>query len=125
VLKKSVLVITILYSLALAAVCLIKIDDLPKLEVSNADKIFHALSYVVLTFLWYATFHVCFRLKKTKALTYGAGISIIFGIIIEVLQAVFTTTRHSDIFDVFANSLGVLFTATVILLKNRITVKKL
>jgi VanZ family protein len=125
VLKKYVFIITIFYSLALACVCLIPLKKLPDLGVSFADKIYHASTYFILAFLWYNTLVLHFNTSKTKAIIYTSLISIIFGIIIEVLQGVFTTTRHADIFDVLANSLGVLFAVSVLILKNRITVKKL
>ncbi|PKQ44470.1 teicoplanin resistance protein VanZ [Confluentibacter flavum] len=93
--------------------------------VSFGDKIFHSLSYAVLAFLWFYTFFFQFKISKTKAILFASVISIIFGIIIEVLQGVFTSTRQADVYDVLANSLGVLFAACLLLLKNINTVKKL
>jgi len=125
VLKKYVFIITIFYSLALASVCLIQFKKLPDLGISFGDKIFHSLTYVVLAFLWYYTLVFQFKICNKKAIVYASAISIIFGIIIEVLQGVFTVTRQADVFDVLANSLGVFFAAMVLLLKNRIRVKNL
>ncbi len=124
-LKKCIFIITIFYSLALAAVCLMDFKKLPDLGISFADKIFHSLTYVLLTFLWFVTLIFQFEMGHKKAILYASAISIVFGIIIEVLQGVFTATRHADVLDVLANSLGVLFMASLIMLKNRITVKKL
>ncbi|WP_317044934.1 VanZ family protein [Confluentibacter flavum] len=124
-LKKYLFLITIFYSLALASVCLLPIKKLPDVGVSFGDKIFHSLSYAVLAFLWFYTFFFQFKISKTKAILFASVISIIFGIIIEVLQGVFTSTRQADVYDVLANSLGVLFAACLLLLKNINTVKKL
>ena len=45
-----------------------------------------------------------------------AIISLIFGIIIELLQGAFTTTRQADIKDVAANFTGTLIACTVLIL---------
>ena len=125
VLKKCVFIITIFYSLALATVCLIDFKKLPDVGISFADKIFHSLTYTLLAFLWFNTLVFQFKMGNKKAIIYASAISIVFGMIVEVLQGVFTSTRHADVLDVLANSLGVLFMACLLLLKNRITVKKL
>ena len=111
--------------MALIAVCLYPFNKLPDIGVSFADKIFHSFTYVILVFLWFKTFVLHFKIVKIKSIIYASIISIIFGIIIEVLQEVLTETRRGDVYDVLANSIGVLFTASILLLKNRNTVKKL
>lgn len=123
-LKKQVFFITIFYSLALASVCLISFKKLPDIGVSFGDKLFHSFTYVILVFLWYNSLVFHFKRDKINSIIYASIIGIIFGIIIEVLQGVFTTTRHADVFDVLANSLGVLVAASLLVLKNRNTVKK-
>jgi glycopeptide antibiotics resistance protein len=64
-----------------------------------------------------------FKLNKSKALTYAVIVSILFGIIIEILQGTLTTYRSADINDVLANSLGVILTAVVIGIKNKFVLK--
>jgi VanZ family protein len=123
VLKTYSLILVILYSIALTIVCLIKIEGLNKAGISFGDKIFHSLSYVVLTFLWFNTLFNKFKLNKSKALTYAVIVSILFGIIIEILQGTLTTYRSADINDVLANSLGVMLTAVVIKIKNKYYIK--
>lgn len=123
-LKKFVFLITIVYSLALATVCLMPMKRLPDIGVSFGDKIFHSLTYVILAFLWFYTLHFHFKLNKIKSIIYASVISIIFGTIIEILQGVLTKTRQGDVLDVLANSLGVLVAASVLFLKSRNTVKK-
>jgi VanZ family protein len=121
VLKTFYLVITILYSIALTIICLVKIDGIVSnvgLNIPFGDKIFHLLSYLVLTALLYNTFLYNYIASK-KALMYAAILSIIFGIIIEVLQGTITTARSSDINDVFANTIGVLLTTAFITIRNK------
>ncbi|MFD0989309.1 VanZ family protein [Mariniflexile jejuense] len=116
-LKKILFLLSILYTIALAIVCLIKINKLPDIGISNADKIYHCLSYIILSLLWYNTLLHTFKLKSQQALRYASGFSIIFGIVIEVLQGALTTSRAADVNDVVANSVGVLFTILVVSLK--------
>jgi glycopeptide antibiotics resistance protein len=68
------------------------------------------------------------KLSLKKTLIYAFLFSLLFGILIEVAQAIFTTTRKADILDVLANSLGGLFAVISILasmnLKTRIRQNK-
>ncbi|MEN3323474.1 VanZ family protein [Mariniflexile soesokkakense] len=123
-LKKGVLFVSILYTVLLGTVCLIKINKLPNVGVSFGDKIFHFLAYTVLAFLWFNTFFSTFKFGKKKALIYAALFSIVFGIVIEVLQGTITTSRSSDFYDVIANTMGVFFTVIIVFIKNLITIKK-
>ena len=123
-LKKLFLLVSILYTATLTTVCLIKINKLPDVGVSFADKIFHFLAYTVLALLWYITFINTFKFEKKRALINVTIISIMFGIIIEVLQGTITASRSADIYDVIANTIGVLLMVAIILIKNLITIKK-
>jgi VanZ family protein len=123
VLKTYFFVITILYSIALTVVCLIDLNGVIEVKISSGDKIFHSLSYVVLTFLWYYTLYYNLKFNKGKSLIYAVVISIIFGIVIEVLQETVTTYRSSDIIDVFANSIGAILASVVIAIKNKYILK--
>lgn len=117
--KTYFFVITILYSIALTTVCLIDLNGVIEVKISFGDKIFHSFAYVVLTVLWYYTFYYNLKFNKGKALIYAVVISIIFGIVIEVLQGTVTTYRSSDIIDVLANSFGAILAAVVITIKNK------
>jgi len=123
VLKRIPLALTIIYSTALAYVSLVKLNDVPDIGVSFGDKIFHFLAYSILTFLWFGTFFFNFNLKKRRAITYSVIISIMFGIIVEVLQDQLTTYRSMDIYDVLANTFGVLLALLIIVLKRNFDVK--
>ncbi|GAA3556748.1 VanZ family protein [Snuella lapsa] len=113
-LKKYALTILILYSVALTVVSLVKINKLPDVGISFGDKIFHFLTYSVLTYLWVNALFYAFKLTKTKAIIVAAIISIGFGILIEVLQGTMTASRASDLYDVAANTFGVLLAALVL-----------
>lgn len=124
-LKKSLLYITIIYSLALLAVSLMTLHDLPDLGVSFADKIFHFLAYTVLTVLWYGTFSYTLNYRNKRAISYAMLFSIVFGIIIEVLQGCLTTSRRLDFYDIIANTIGTLLVSFVLWLILNFRVKNL
>lgn len=111
--------------MGLIGVCLMPLENPPDLGISFADKIFHSLIYLILTFLWFYTLVLHFKIGSEKAILYISLLSIIFGIIIEILQEVFTNTRQADVLDVVANSLGVVVAAGLLILKKRNSVKKL
>lgn len=123
--KKFAFIIAIFYSIVLATVSLIKINNLPDAGISFADKIFHFLAYSVLAFLWFNTFFFTFKLKKIKAIIYAATLSIIFGIIIEVLQGSITIYRQTDVYDAVANTFGVLITVLILLINKKAHIKNL
>lgn len=122
-LKKSALVFAIVYTVTLTLACLMSLEDMPKVDVSNGDKIFHFGAYAVFTILWYASFLFNFKLTKKKALLYSTVFAVTFGIVIEVLQDTMTDYRAMDIYDVIANSLGALLTALILSRINKMQVK--
>ncbi|MWW24731.1 VanZ family protein [Algibacter lectus] len=123
-LKKSAIVLAVLYTVALTAACLMSLKDMPKVDVSNGDKIFHFGAYAAFTVLWYAAFIFNFKLEQMKALLYATVFAVVFGIVIEVLQDTMTDYRAMDIYDVVANSLGALLTALILWRINKLQVKK-
>ena len=109
----------IVYTVALLVVSLRPLK-LPNIGVSFADKIFHTLAYVILALLWYYALIYQNKLNSKQALLFASVFSVFFGIVIEVFKELFTTTRQADIMDVVANTVGVLFSAFLIMLKKRI-----
>ncbi|MGC1205373.1 MAG: VanZ family protein [Flavobacteriaceae bacterium] len=124
-LKKSALLLVIIYTILLTFVSLIKPENIPNIEVSYSDKIFHFLAYCLLTFFWFCAFFYHFNFKKSKSIIFAAIVSIVFGIIIEVLQDKLTTYRTLDILDVVANTSGVILAVLVLVINKNIDVKKL
>ena len=124
-LKKYAFVNALIYTLALTIMSLIKVKGLPDMGISNSDKIFHFLAYAILIFLWYKVFFYKVNLKKNKAIIYAGIISIIFGIIIELIQGSATTSRVSDVYDGLANVLGVLFMSVILLINKKTHIKKI
>ena len=71
----------------------------------NADKLVHFTFYFVFVFLWsrYLYFKGSVKLRHKIILVF---ISISLGIVIELVQGYFTTTRQADVWDAIANSVG-------------------
>ena len=123
-LKKQLLLISISYSIGLIIISLISIGDTPIYVPSFTDKIVHFLLYCILTILWYYTFIYKFNKKRITAYILAATLSITLGIIIEVLQGEATETRNADLNDVLANVFGIVIAEVILILKNKIGVKK-
>ncbi|MFD2789132.1 VanZ family protein [Arenibacter sp. H213] len=91
-------------------------DVLPSIRIPHMDKLVHFSFYFGATVLGI----MCIWERKNGRITLQGtilrvvGFAILYGIIIEVLQARFTTYRHGDIWDVLANSVGALLGGLVI-----------
>lgn len=119
-LKKLAPVAAVTYTVLLATVCLITLKNIPDVGVSYGDKIFHFLAYGLLTILWFATFSLNFKMIKRPAVLYALIFSVLFGIIIEVLQGTLTVSRSLDVYDMVANTLGALLASIVLMVKNKV-----
>ena len=120
--KKIVLILAIGYTIVLAIVSLMAITTPLNIGTNYDDKIFHIFAYGILFILWY---FALLRLKTTMPIFKAALFSVIYGIIIEVLQGQFTIVRKLDILDVLANCIGVMIASFFIIIRNRTIVKNL
>ncbi len=108
----------------IAFFCLIQASDIPSVNIpiSNLDKIVHAFFHFVFSSLWFMFFQKQFKeAKYLRLLIISVLLSVFYGIIIEILQGVLTTTRNADVFDVFANVSGaIIFSLFSLFKKNKI-----
>ena len=125
-LNKKALFFSVAYTIALAVLSLITIDleSIEDVVPTFSDKLFHFLAYALLTYLWFNTFYFRFKMSKKKAIIYASSLSFLFGIVIEVLQKVITSTRDFDTLDILANTFGVFFTLLLMLFSIKSQVKK-
>ena len=114
--------LAISYTIALTIISLINVNDFPKLGVDYEDKIFHVFAYGLLNLLWFYTLR---NLKVVRPVFIAMVLSLIYGIILEVLQGQLTITRNLDIIDILANSIGVTIVSLFIVIRNKTIVKKL
>lgn len=103
---------------------LARISGVPKVDVPNADKYVHSVFYFVLTFCVYYYLSTSPKGLNRKII-YACMLSVIYGIIIEVLQGVLTNYRHPDFKDVLANTFGSMLAGLLIFLnKGKLNFKK-
>ena len=106
-LERNALFIAILITVFVAIISLISLKGVHLHKTQNSDKYGHFLTYFILGLSWLNAiknpFHKIF-------INYIIIFLIIcYGIILEVLQDVLTTYRQADLFDIIANSAGVIF----------------
>lgn len=124
VLKNTAVFLATSYSIALTTVSLINLSGkLPNVEIKHSDKFFHFIAYSLLCLLWYIVFSFKKEYSKKKSIFHAVLLSILFGIIIEVLQGTVTTHRSSDVYDAIANSLGALLMGSLLWITSKIQVK--
>jgi len=77
-------------------------------EIPHADKIVHFIFYATASFLgvFFLREQRRWSVKLRKALVLMFFLTVAYGIIIEVLQYSYTTSREGDVFDAIANSFG-------------------
>ena len=104
--KKLLLVVAIAYTIWLTVVSLITLKGVPSLGSSFDDKIYHFLAYFIFAFLW-ITYFKLFQKKYSVYLVFS--FTLLFGIILELVQHQLNPNRTYDTYDLMANCLGVLF----------------
>jgi len=110
---RVILLIAVSVTLSILFLSLIRLDDLPDLEVKQMDKYYHTFAYFVLTLSWIAYFKIRNKKLKINFLFYIVIGLILFGIVIEVLQRALTDYRLLDYQDMIANTIGVILATTL------------
>lgn len=104
---KSLRFIGISYTLFITFLLLFPTTNFPKVEVPSIDKLGHVILFSILVIIW-----LFFVLSKTEVgkLTsiWVVLIAFFYGIIIEVSQGLFFESRTADVWDIIANSAGIL-----------------
>lgn len=113
---KTIFILALVYTVVLTGVSILEKDSLPSVPLfPMQDKLAHFIAYFILAVLWGAYW---LRTRKMKFwspfLSTMLVASLIYGTIIEVLQGVITQSRTADVYDILANSLGMLFGSAVI-----------
>ncbi len=119
-LKKWALLIVVIYATVLTIASLIHLGGVPSLGSSFDDKIYHFIAYFLFTVLVY---NYCKVRQFKNANVISAVVVIVYGIIIEVLQQTITSYRTLDIYDVFANALGVVVAISTLKFRTKLKLK--
>jgi VanZ family protein len=116
VLKNTTLSLAIGWTFLILVLCLVKFNKLPAVQVSGADKYVHFTFHFTFTLLW--GFYNRLRLGQwvLKSSLIIVCLSIVYGILIEILQETLTKTRKADVMDVAANAAGAITALLVIVL---------
>ncbi len=86
-------------------------------NVKHMDKYFHFVMYFAFSVILYIDLHKYYRLLKNRYLAclYIFAISLFWGIIIELIQYFFVSSREGSILDVLANAGGIIAGVILIL----------
>ncbi|WP_041495800.1 VanZ family protein [Nonlabens marinus] len=117
------------YTLLVAYGSLADSPPLPNIQLTNIDKVYHALGYMVMFFLWYLFFYHRFLEKQTHfeyslrtilsswsstIAIAAAFFSLIIGGLIELGQGYFSEYRSMDVYDMMANTVGIIIAALLV-----------
>ena len=105
---KLLLGIAISYTLLITAALLNPITGAPKIEIPFADKIVHLIINAGLFVVWASYVFSGKTNTKTYTLPLLFVCTLLYGILIEVIQGSFIPTRGADFFDVVANVCGLI-----------------
>ena len=118
--KNIRLIAALSWTVFTTVLCLVSFGDLPTVNVSGVDKYVHATFHFVFVVLWY--FYMADKnVAVVKTLARVVIMSLVFGILLEIAQGLFTATRQPDAKDVAANTAGALIAMFVLLAWNRFT----
>lgn len=90
--------------------------SLPKIGIGfgGFDKVVHVFLHFVFAVLWSGYIKARDEYEIKQALQVILG-SLLYGVAIEIAQALFTTSRKADIADVGANTLGAVLAIALLL----------
>ncbi len=121
--KKSIVFsFTIAYTILIIILSLVQLGDVPKLNTGFDDKIAHFLLYALFCLMWFLSFY-SFKIKRS--LFAASAFSILFGLIIELIQSQATIYRTGEVLDFLANTIGALAMTILIYLKKEVIIKNL
>ncbi|WP_268848769.1 VanZ family protein [Flavobacterium aestivum] len=121
--KFLLFVIALFWTGIVAYFCLVESSEIPTIDIPNLDKCIHTFFHFVFTLVWFLYLRKQLQYSNViRPLFYSFLFSLIFGIIIEFLQQLCTTTRSADFFDFIANAIGALLALFTVVLCNRFNI---
>lgn len=110
------LLAAVIWVMFITYACLTTPANIPKaswLTIEHLDKIVHFIFYFVFTLLLSNAYRVKVHTVK-KAWLYAFATAVVYGILIELCQGLFTNARSADVVDAFANTSGSAFAVFVL-----------
>jgi VanZ family protein len=107
--------IAIAYTLLITAALLTPTTGYPKIEIPFTDKMVHLIINAGLFVVW-ASYVFSGKTKATKTYTIPLLFfcTLLYGILIEIIQGSYISTRGADFFDVVANVCGLILGSFVV-----------
>ncbi|WP_277016591.1 VanZ family protein [Flavobacterium lindanitolerans] len=118
--KKRILflALAVFWTISITIACLVSMSEVPVVNVDQADKIVHLCFYAVFSILWFLYLRT--KIRNTKKLfLFVFFLSVLFGILIEICQSLFTESRQADMKDVIANTIGALLGLALMAVYNK------
>jgi VanZ family protein len=102
------LILAIAWTLLVTLLSLVSIGKIGNsIPIAGKDKIVHFVFYFVFVIVWFS-----YLKSKNSMIIITLKIvliAIVYGIIMEICQGVFTQNRVADVYDALANSAGAMF----------------
>jgi VanZ family protein len=115
--RQVLLYAAIFWSVLVLYFCLKNANDLKQIDIVGFDKFIHVVFHFVFTLLWFLYVRKKFYSSNKNRLVLGSFLfSFLFGIVIEIMQEMLTTTRSADVFDILANFFGAFLSAVTVFL---------
>jgi VanZ family protein len=121
--KFLLLLIALFWTGIVAYFCLVESSEIPTIDIPNLDKCIHTFFHFVFTLVWFLFLRKQLQHNNViKPLLYSFLFSVFFGIGIEIMQQLCTTTRSADFFDFVANAIGATLALFTVVLCNKFNV---
>lgn len=115
--KYLLLLVALLWTSIVSYFCLVQSNDLPVINIQNLDKYIHVFFHFVFTFVWFLFLYKHLKIGSIfRPLLTSFLLSFVFGIIIEILQGLVTTTRSADVMDGVANVTGATLAVVLVII---------
>ncbi len=123
--KYLIFFIALFWTGVVAYFCLVPSSDIPVINIPNLDKCIHVFFHFVFTFVWFLFFYKQLKVDSLfKPLLISFLASFVFGVIIEMLQGLITTTRSADVLDGLANMAGSALAVLAVVICNKYNILK-
>lgn len=117
---------TIIWAVFILVICILPSDDIERVRFINIpymDKFVHLGLYFILTLFLISDFAVFSNVQPKRNILIIAvfSIALSYGILIELIQLWFTSSRSADVWDAIADGLGVIIALLNYRWINRVT----
>lgn len=124
--RQLVLGLAVLYTIGIGVLSLISFNEFQQVRIANIDKLVHAGFHFIFTLIWYWYFVKSAVLKSRLQIRVRVVLmSVLYGVLIEALQHLLTTTRQADYLDLVANVVGACIALICVLIFEKVFASRL